>query len=83
MLLGYPGVIGVKCRKRFRHPDFSWKRMIFDKTLLLMEGSIRRMVLYVNHEYYTPQQVVEIANARKMLSVVPMAKEGIYYDGNW
>lgn len=39
------------------------------------------MVLYVNHEYYIPKQTVGIA--RKMLGMVPMAKEGMCYDGNW
>jgi hypothetical protein len=32
--------------------------LFFDKTLLLMEGSIGRMARYVNHEYDTPNQAV-------------------------
>jgi hypothetical protein len=33
--------------------------LFFDKTLLLMEGSIGRTAQYVNHEYDTPNQAVE------------------------
>jgi hypothetical protein len=32
---------------------------IIDRTLLLMEESVRRTALYVNHKYYTPKQAVE------------------------